>query len=249
MTLNLISIGLCNEKDITLRGLELIKKSEKVYLENYTSRLSCELSDLENLYDKKIILADRCLIENGEEILNASKKNNVSLLIIGDVFSATTHIDLYMRALEQNIEVNIVNNASILTAIGITGLSLYKFGKTTSLPFENENIETPYNILQENKNLHTLILLDLDPKNNKYMQASTAIKYLLKTEDKKKKNIFNENTNCIICAKLGCPDFKIIYGSAKNLKNINLEKYPQCLIIPGKMHFMEEEFLEKYKKN
>ena len=34
-----IGLGLGNEKDITLRGLEAVKSCEKIFLENYTSVL------------------------------------------------------------------------------------------------------------------------------------------------------------------------------------------------------------------
>ena len=37
--LYIIGLGLCDEKDITLKGLEAIKKSKKIYLEHYTSIL------------------------------------------------------------------------------------------------------------------------------------------------------------------------------------------------------------------
>ena len=36
MTLYLIGIGLSDEKDITVKGLELVKKAKKVFLESYT---------------------------------------------------------------------------------------------------------------------------------------------------------------------------------------------------------------------
>lgn len=39
MVLLLVGIGLFDEKDITLRGLEDIKRADRVYLENYTSIL------------------------------------------------------------------------------------------------------------------------------------------------------------------------------------------------------------------
>lgn len=38
--LYIIGIGLCDEKDITLRGLEAVKSSDEVFLEAYTSILS-----------------------------------------------------------------------------------------------------------------------------------------------------------------------------------------------------------------
>lgn len=37
-----IGLGLGNEKDITVRGLEAVKSCEKVFLENYTSVLGVE---------------------------------------------------------------------------------------------------------------------------------------------------------------------------------------------------------------
>jgi len=59
MTLYFIGIGLNDEKDISVKGLELVKKADSVYLENYTSKINCDVKYLEQLYGKKIILADR----------------------------------------------------------------------------------------------------------------------------------------------------------------------------------------------
>src|SRR3989344_6609761 len=124
MTLYFIGLGLADEKDISLKGLELIKKCESVYLENYTSVLGCSVEKLENLYGKKIILADRELVEKKAEqtILSDAKKKNVAFLVVGEPMAATTHIDLMLRAKELNIKFRVVHNASIMSAIGITGL-------------------------------------------------------------------------------------------------------------------------------
>jgi len=167
MTLNFIGIGLNDEKDISVKGLEIVKKADFVYLENYTSKLNCNLNYLEQLYGKKIILADRKLVEIDAEktILEEAKTKEVTFLIVGDVFSATTHMDLFLRAKKSGIKTKIVHNASVLTAIGITGLQIYKFGKTTSIPFESENVEVPYDILKQNQenSLHTMFILALKP--------------------------------------------------------------------------------------
>lgn len=37
--LHLVGLGLADEKDITVRGLEIVKKAERVYLEAYTAIL------------------------------------------------------------------------------------------------------------------------------------------------------------------------------------------------------------------
>ena len=67
-------------------------------------------------------------------------------------------------AKEKGIKVNVVNNASVMNAIGIIGLELYKFGRVVSIPFHNENVKAPVKALKDNQsiNLHTLFLLDLD---------------------------------------------------------------------------------------
>jgi diphthine synthase len=44
MTLYMIGLGLADEKDITIKGLEAVKKCDVVYLENYTSKLQCDTS-------------------------------------------------------------------------------------------------------------------------------------------------------------------------------------------------------------
>lgn len=250
MTLYMIGIGLYDEKDITLKGLELIKKSNFVYLENYTSKLSISVNKLEKEYKKSVILADRNLIEkNSDEILDKAKNKNVALLIIGDVFSATTHTDLMLRAKEKGIKVEIVNNASILTAVGITGLELYKFGKTTSLPYFEKSFkaEAPYEVIKENSKagLHTLILLDIKSDKDKFMTINEAIKQLLEIEYKRKEKVFTEDTKAVGCARLG-GNYKIKYSSVKDLAKEDFGKPLHCLIVPRKLHFIEEEALKQY---
>src|SRR3989344_1590579 len=204
MALNIIGIGINNEKDITVRGLETVKKCSKVYLDEYTSVLNCSLKNLEREYGKKIIPADRDLIENKDTILKEAKTSEISLLVIGDIFSATTHIDLMLRAKKLGIKVNLIHNASILNAVSSLGLSLYKFGKITSIPFENEKVETPYDIIKNNKkiNAHTLILLDLNSEESKFMTVNEAINYLKKTELKRNEKVFTDTTLVIACSRL-----------------------------------------------
>lgn len=252
MPLNIIGIGLSDEKDISIKGLELVKNADLVYLETYTSKLGCTIQDLEKFYAKKIIPADRTLVEQNAEttILKEAKTKQVAFLVPGDALAATTHADLVLRAKKQRIPVAIVHNASVFSAVGATGLQLYKFGKTTSIPFPEGNYlpETPYDVLKENKSIgaHTLFLLDLRPEQNKYMAANEAINYLLTIELKRNEKLFTPETLCVACARLGAKDQLIRAGKAKNLLKENLGKPIHCLIVPGKLHFMEEEFLKEF---
>ena len=251
MALYMIGIGLGDEKDITLRGLEAVKHCDKVFLETYTSLLQCSVADLEKLYGKKIIPADRELVEkNAEQILSAAKNEDAAFLVIGDPMSATTHMDIYLRAREKNIPVIVIHNASVLTAVGIVGLQLYKYGKTTSLPFDASQSLTAYSVIADNSGLrmHTLVLLDLNPSEKKYLTVQQAIKHLLAREEEQKRKIFTAKTLCIGCARLGSDSQKIIASTAEELSKEDLGPAPHCLIIPGKLHFMEEEAIGVWKK-
>src|SRR3989344_219902 len=249
MTLYLIGIGLSTEKDITVRGLEIVQKCDKIYLENYTSLLQCSIQDLERLYGKKITVADRLTAEQkDQEIVSEAKSKDIAFLVVGDPFSATTHIELFKLAREKNVPVQVVHNASVLTAVGITGLQLYKFGRVTSIPFmeDHPQLETPYNVLKENQaqGLHTLFLLDLRPEQDKFMSVNRALEILEKIESRKKENLIGKDTFVVGCARLGSDDAIIKFGPLEKIKQQSFGKPPHCLIIPGKMHFMEEEMLK-----
>ena len=249
MVLYFIGLGLSGEKDITVNGLEAIKKCDVVYLENYTSALNCRKEELEKFYGKKIILARRTLVESdNNEIIENAKTKNVAFLVAGDPLVATTHIDLFLRARKEGVKCNIIHNASIVSAVGVTGLQVYKFGKTTSIPLENENIESPYDALKDNLSLglHTLFLLDLNPEEEKFLSINDAIRYLLKVELKRNEKTFSEKTLCIGCARIGSENQIIKVGSAKDLLKVNFGKPGHCLIVPGKLHFMEEDGLKIY---
>ena len=253
MALFLIGLGLGDAKDITLRGLELVKKADKVYLEYYTCVLQSSVADVEKVLGKKVILADRAMVEQKAEttILQAAADGDAAFLVIGDPLVATTHTDLLSRAKKAKIPVEVVHNASVVSAIGATGLQVYKFGKTGSIPFPEKDYvaETPYQLLAENQKIgaHTLLLLDLRPGEQKFMSVNDAIEYLLKLELKLNRKVFTRDTLCIGVARLGAKDQQIVAGKAKDLLKVDFGKPVHCLVVPGTFHFMEEEFLQQHK--
>lgn len=115
-----IGLGLGDAKDITVKGLEIVKTAKKVYLEHYTSILSCGSDSLQEFYGRQdLILADRDLVESGaEEILEDAKDDIIAFLVVGDPFGATTHSDLMIRARERGIKTKVIHNASIMNAVG-----------------------------------------------------------------------------------------------------------------------------------
>jgi diphthine synthase len=67
MVLYLIGLGLGGVDDITVRGLNIVKKCDKVYLESYTSILShgygVDKKQLEEFYGREVHEADRTFVE------------------------------------------------------------------------------------------------------------------------------------------------------------------------------------------
>lgn len=242
MTLHLISIGLFEKEDMSFKAAETARKCDILYFESYTSYYNTSIEDLEKFLGKSIKLLTRSdLEEHSKKIIDEAKKKDIGILIIGDVLSATTHNVLLLECMEKNIHYDVIHGSSIFTAIAESGLSLYKFGNTTSIPFENKDIETPYDILKENKEMHTLFLLDLN--NGKYMATREAIEYLLRVEKKRKESVFGNDKLCIAFFSLGSKDSEIHVGSAESLLNINSDKKPQCLVVPGKLNFVEQDYL------
>lgn len=248
MTLHLIGLGLSDEKDITLRGLEAVKSCEVIYLENYTNVFCAEIKSLEKLFNKKIIAAGRKLVEESDEIINEAKNKDVAFLVIGDPMIATTHTDLLLRARKEKVICEIIHNASVISAVAETGLQIYKFGKTASIPFPEKSFEPEnfYDVIKENKkiNAHTLLLLDLRSEQKRFMTVNEAVNILLKIEERRKEGVFTEETLCVGCARLGSMNRIIRFGKAKKIANEKFGEPPHCLIVPARLHFVEEEALK-----
>jgi len=246
-SLTFIGLGLYDEKDISIKGLEEIKKSDKIFAEFYTAKLvGTTISKIEKQISKKIQVLDRSETEKAHIIINAAKTQNVCFLTAGDPMTATTHVDLRLRAITQKIKTKIVHGSSIITAVpGLIGLQNYKFGRTTTLAYPEKNYfpTSPYDVIAENKKigLHTLILLDIQADKEKYMTANEAIKLLLDMESKVKKKIINQNTVVFVVARAGSKNPVIKGDSIKELIKNDFGPPLHSLVIPGKMHFMEIE--------
>ncbi len=243
-------IGIGNSiKDINVKAIETLKKCDSVYMEYYTSFYYNKIEEIEKTIGKSIKTVDREFVEiQINKIIEYSREKNIALLVIGDPLAATTHIDLLDRCTEQEIKFGIINNISIFSLVARTGLQVYKFGKTTSIPFHSKKFmpSTPIRVFEENDSIkaHTLFLLDIDPINKKYLRIFEAIDFLSSF----KKKILKRKI--VACSRLGTPDERIIYGFAEKIRALDFEENlnpPVCLIIPSELHFMEEKFLSRFK--
>mmetsp|Transcript_29788 Transcript_29788/g.41141 ORF Transcript_29788/g.41141 Transcript_29788/m.41141 type:complete len:285 (+) Transcript_29788:121-975(+) len=262
--LYLIGLGLGDEKDITVRGLEAVKSCSKLYLEMYTSILLCKTEKLEELYGIPVEVADREKIEQGiDVVLEEARDTNIGMLIVGDPFGATTHSDLVIRAGDMGVEVKVIHNASIMNAIGACGLQLYRFGQTVSICFFTDTWrpDSFYDRVKENRalGLHTLCLLDIRVKEPdmeamcrgkkgvyeppRYMTVNQCIDQLLEIEANKKEGVYSAETMCVGVARIGTNSQSIVSGTMQELLAVDFGPPLHSFVIPGEMHPMEEEML------
>uniref|UniRef100_A0A0N5AU01 GPI alpha-1,4-mannosyltransferase I, catalytic subunit n=1 Tax=Syphacia muris TaxID=451379 RepID=A0A0N5AU01_9BILA len=265
MVFYIIGLGLGDVEDVTVRGLNVIKSCSRVYLEAYTSILcyGLDTSALEKFYGKVVIPADRELIEQ-HEILDGADVEDVCLLVVGDPFGATTHADLVLRAKERNVDVKVIHNASILNAVGCCGLQLYNFGETVSIVMWLDGWEPDsyYDKILSNmeKGLHTLCLLDIKVHEQsienlmkgrkiyeppRYLTCREAAKQLLTIAERRGKGL-SPDTRCVGLARVGWQDQKITFCTLREMSEVDMGPPLHSLIIPGKLHPLELEFLQAF---
>ena len=248
--LYLVGLGLCDEKDLSLRGLEILEKSDEIFIDHYTHIISDNtILELEKRLNKKIIKLERAELENEKIILDSAKVKTISLIVGGDPLIATTHTSLILSCVKLGINYQIIHSSSIYSAaIGESGLQTYKFGKSVTLVFWEENYKptSTYDIIYENKKrgLHTLVFIDLHSQNA--MDIKTACKTFRQMEDQIKKDLINDDFELLVLSRLGYPDKKIVFGKLKDIEVSDINS-PFIIVVPGKLHFIEEEWLDNFR--
>ncbi|KAF9243208.1 diphthine synthase isoform b [Melanogaster broomeanus] len=259
--LYVIGLGLCDEKDITVRGLEAVKSSARVYLEAYTSILMVQKERLEAFYGKTLILADRDMVETeSDEILRNADKEDVSFLVVGDPFG---------------FPFEVIHNASIMNAVGACGLQLYNFGQSVSLVFFTETWKPDsfYDRIKENSGLglHTLVLLDIKVKEQseenlargrkiyeppRYMSIPQAVSQLLEIESLRDEKLLSpSSTLAIALSRVGgdADDQRIVCGTLEELSqqpSVVFGDPLHSLVIVGKrLHHLEVDYAQAYAVN
>ncbi len=232
MTLYLIGTGVAF--DLTLAGFEAIRSCEKAFIETYTNPMEAsKIAALEERSGRKLERLDREKMES-PFLVDLAKDSDVCVLASGDPLTATTHVTLVMEARQKGVRVTVIHNSSIYSvAPARAGLQIYKFGKTASLvnPRPNYKPTSSLEIIRENRGrgLHTLVLLDTEPEP---MEATAALAML------------SEFESAVILSRVGEKDEKITYGKIKELGGKPLGRPPFCVIVPAKLHAIEQEFLD-----
>lgn len=227
--LYLISTGLHDKKDMSLKALEAAESCSKLYLETYTDNINISPKSLSKLIDKPVeVLPRKGLEDDAVKLIAEAKSKDIGIFVGGDALSATTHIMLVSEAKKAGVPFKIIHGSSIITAVAETGLHVYKFGRIVTLTreFTNSTLE----MIKDNMKigLHTLVLLDIG------MTAREAARILAT----------KLGCKAVAACNLGGDDSIIVYDELKKLaENKKLGIAPAVIAIPGKLHFMEEEFL------
>ncbi|XP_019479365.1 PREDICTED: diphthine methyl ester synthase [Hipposideros armiger] len=245
--LYLIGLGLGDAKDITVKGLEAVRRCSRVYLEAYTSVLTVGKEVLEEFYGRKLILADREEVEQeADNILKDADISDVAFLVVGDPFG---------------FQMNLENKAHC---------QLYKFGETVSIVFWTDTWrpESFFDKVKKNRqnDMHTLCLLDIKVKEQslenlikgrkiyeppRYMSVNQAAQQLLEVVQNQRTRgedpAVTEETLCVGLARVGAEDQKIAAGTLQQMCTVDLGGPLHSLIITGgSLHPLEMEMLSLF---
>jgi diphthine synthase len=252
----LIGLGLYDENDISLRGLDEAKSADIVFAEFYTSLMTgLSIERLENLTGQKITVISRRWLEeeDGKQLLEAAVKSKVALLVPGDPLISTTHVNLRIKAEKAGISTKVVHGPSIISAvIGLSGLQNYKFGRSVTIPFvySADVSEAPYNVVKMNLSmgLHTLCFLDMEAEERRYMTIKEGLETLRVLEKKRKARIITDEMLVVGIACAGSNNPIVKAGMLREVIDYDFHTLPHSLIFPGRLHFVETDALIELAK-
>lgn len=232
--LYLIGLGLDNG-EITQKGMKALGSVEKAYAEFYTNTETIDLEELEEKTGTEIEKLSREEVEQEDKIIESAEEKDTAFLVSGNALTATTHYEIKHRAEKEGLDVEVVHAPSIFTSISETGLNVYKFGRTVTLPqdFAPESI-TEHIEKNDSVGLHTLVLLDIN-----YDASDAAEKLIDLDEDLGERK-------AIVLERANNEDQSITLAELGDFVNYDFGKPPHCIILVGEASHMEEEFIEKY---
>ena len=243
--LTLVGLGLGGPESLTQAGIGAIRAADTIFAEGYTSPLAPEILPWIEQEAGSIRLLSREEVEQPDALLAAARDSEVVLLVGGDPLAATTHVSLRLQCREVGVTCRVVHNASVLTAVaGELGLQHYRFGPVATLVLPEGDYKplSPAKQVLQNLELgfHSLVLLDIhadDPTAEPRLMTAHEGAALLLDGD-----VLPDALACV-AARVGRSDQKLWCGPLGEMPHADLGQTPHSLVIPGKLHFVEEEAL------
>ena len=243
-----IGTGISGYRSLTIEAIDIIKKAHHVYLEQFTSPITHTfVNEIKEITSNEFITASRWKLEDGNEILKNAKTKNVAVLVYGDPYVATTHIDLRIRAKIEKIKIKTIHASSSITSIiGECGLHHYKLGRIATITNNLKMSCTPYYVIYRNmiEDNHSILLLEFDYDKKFFLDPKTALNNLLSIEKLEKRKVINTHTYAIVASRIGYEDQSIIAGKISSLCKIDFGDPPHTIIILGSLHFTEYDAIK-----
>ncbi len=245
--LALVGLGISGKYGLPKGVIEELKGYDYLFFEKYTSPIpQMNLGVLERELGKKIRELKREDVE-GNFLVDLAKRAKVALLCGGDPLTATTHLSLILMAKKGKIKYKVFHSSSIYTAApGACGLQIYKFGRSTTLPKPVRGYfpESPYLIIKENLDLglHTLVLLDT-LEGERTLKVNEGLRILEEIEKRRGGGVIREGRLVVGLSDLGSDKEFLRADYVENLMDFEFPGTCQCMIFPGKLHFLEAEAL------
>ena len=172
-----------------------------------------------------------------------------------------------LRARVLQVPTETIPNASIMSAIGATGLQLYNFGQTVSMVFFTDSWKPSsfYDRVAENRSigLHTLVLLDIKVKEMtpenlargrrgvyeppRFMTAATCAAQMLETEVERKEGVYGPESLAVAAGRVGARDQCIRAGTLRQLCDANLGPPLHSLVLLGRRaHDLERDYIREF---
>ncbi len=247
-----VGLGLDDELGLSRRALEVLASSE-VLAEEYTAVAPAgTVERLARSIGRPIRTLDRALLESEAPVLEAlARVPRVALLVVGDPFVATTHVALRLAAERAGHSWRYLPNASILTAAaGFLGLMHYRFGRTVSLPLPAPGFapRSPLDHIAENRarGLHTLLLLDLRPRDARFLTAGEALT-ILRDRDPDARAL-RDSDPVAVAARVGRSDAAGFFGPFGTMRGRDFGPPLHTIVVPApELHFEEAAALERIR--
>jgi diphthine synthase len=245
-----IGAGLDDERGLSERAIEVLRGCERVYAEEYTSRLAPgSLERLSARIGHRVETLTRDELESGRQVLDALESTTrVALLTPGDPFAATTHVALRLQAEGAGHEWRYLPGPSILTAAAsFLGLIHYRFGRTVSLPFPEPSFQPTSPIeaigLNRGAGLHSLLLLDLRPTEGRFLLAGVALRQLAKLDPDGRRL----PSDVAVVARVGTDSSRAWFGPRATLESLEFGPPMHAIVLPApELHFEEAAALRRF---
>lgn len=247
-----VGAGLGDERDLSERALEVLRRCARVFAEEYTATLAPgSLERLAAIVGRPVERLDRAAVESGAVVREALEGDaRVALLVPGDPFAATTHVALRNEVERAGHTWHYLPNATILSAAaGFLGLQPYRFGRTVSIPLPSEHFQptSPYERIAENRarGLHTLVLLDLRPAEARYLTAGEALAILAERDPAGR--WVPLDARIAVVARLGSATARGWVGTRAELKDRDFGPPLHALVVlAAELHSEEEAATRRY---